>query len=348
MPRGRPSREQVYAAFNRALNDLWAVGGLPLPEEAEGIWEGVLHEETHHSTAIEGNTLVLRQVKALLEQGLAVGNKELREYLEIEGYADGARWVYAQAVRRSWDDAGDESAPLVTLTEIREIHRRVMDPAWSLFPPEHAHPDEGPGGFRHCDIQALREGLTPPPWPDVQPQLSTWLDVANGKPEDGQHFIEHLAFLHASFERIHPFRDGNGRVGRLVMNLLLVRHGAPPAILYKRHRAMYLKGLARADSGDSAPLAEIFARAVRHSVERFVLPALAGPHRLVPLASLATHDLSRLALLSAAKRDRLRAVRISDQWYSNRRWVNEYRRSRQRGRRANQLELSWSGTIYTK
>jgi Fic family protein len=340
VPRGRPSREQVYAAFNRSLSDLWAVGGLPMPMEAEGIWEGVLHEETHHSTAIEGNTLVLRQVKTLLEEGRAVGNKELREYLEIEGYADAARWVYAQAVRRSWEDRGNESATLVTLTELREVHRRVMAPVWNVFPPSGAHAQEGPGGFRRCDIQPLRPGLTPPSWSDVPPQVSDWLAAANETSPERPQTIENLAALHARLERIHPFRDGNGRVGRLILNLLLVRHGAPPAILYKSNRTMYLRALAKADSGDPGPLGEIIARAVRHSVERFLLPALAGPHRLVPLASLATPDLSRLALLSAAKRDRLRAVRISDQWYSNRRWVNEYRRSRRQGRKAQQLSLT--------
>lgn len=85
MPSGRPSRQQVIADFDRALNDLWAVGGLPSPWEAEGIWDNIWLEETHHSTAMEGNTLVLRQVKVLLDEGRAVGNKELREYLEIEG-----------------------------------------------------------------------------------------------------------------------------------------------------------------------------------------------------------------------------------------------------------------------
>lgn len=332
MPGGRPSRQQVYASLDRATSDLWAVGGLPLPVEAEGIWEGVLHEETHHSTAIEGNTLVLRQVKALLEEGRAVGNKELREYLEIEGYADAARWVYTQAIRQDWTRDG-KPPPLVNMTELREIHRLVMAPVWSRFPPEGTRPDEGPGGFRRCDIHPLRPGLALPPWSDVEPRLNDWLSRAHRPPEEGRHPIENLADLHAAFERIHPFRDGNGRVGRLVLNLFLVRHGAPPAILHQRDRARYLRGLARADGGDPGPLGELLARAVRNSIERFVLPALAGPHRLVPLTSLATSDMSRVALRSAAKRGRLRATRMSEEWYSNQKWVTEYRESRRQGQR---------------
>jgi Uncharacterized conserved protein len=67
---------------------------------------------------------------------------------------------------------------------------------------------------------------------------------------------------HAAFERIHPFIDGNGRVGRLLTNLLLVRLGYPPAIIQKRQRERYLKALAQADRSDAGPLGELIARAV--------------------------------------------------------------------------------------
>jgi hypothetical protein len=78
--RGRPSREEVLRALDRAIDDLRSVGGLPLPVEADAIWEGIWYEEAHHSTAIEGNTLVLREVERLLGEGKAVGSKELAEY----------------------------------------------------------------------------------------------------------------------------------------------------------------------------------------------------------------------------------------------------------------------------
>jgi hypothetical protein len=137
-----------------------------------------------------------------------------------------------------------------------------------------------------------------------------------------------VADLHARFERIHPFRDGNGRVGRLATNLLLVRHGFPPAVIYKRDRTRYLNALRRADRGDAGPLAELFARAVTDGIYRFLLPGLAGPHRLVPLRSLADSELSGNALAVAAKRGRLRAVRRTDQWYSTKQWVQEYKERR--------------------
>jgi cell filamentation protein, protein adenylyltransferase len=330
--RGRPTRSQVLARFDRSINDLWAVGGLPLPVEAEGIWEGIWHEETHHSTAMEGNTLVLRQVKVLLEEGRAVGNKDLREYLEIEGYGDAAKWVYANAVRRHFGE--DTGAALVTVGELRKIHKLVMEPVWSRFPDDQAQPAEGPGGFRSREIEPLRPGLPVAPWVHVRPRLDDWIAAVQAGPEEGEHFLCYLARMHAGFERLHPFRDGNGRVGRLVTNLLLVRASAPPAIINKTVRTPYLRALARADDGDPGPLSELLARAVRTSVEKHILPALAGPSRLVPLGSLETRKLSRGALLSAAKRERLQTVRLGDQYYSSRRWVQQYASSRHQGRRA--------------
>lgn len=93
--RGRPSRATVYERLRVQIGELGErLGGLPSPVEADGIWRGIWLEETHHSTAIEGNTLVLHQVEQLLAQGRAVGNKELREYVEVRGYADAANWVY--------------------------------------------------------------------------------------------------------------------------------------------------------------------------------------------------------------------------------------------------------------
>lgn len=93
----------------------------------------------------------------------------------------------------------------------------------------------------------------------------------------------------AHFEQVHPFLDGNGRTGRLALNLVLARLGYPPAIY------------------------------------RFVVPALAGPARLVPLAALVGPDISMHALRAAARRGRLEAVRGADgQWRSSRLWVDAY------------------------
>jgi fido (protein-threonine AMPylation protein) len=319
----------VLRALDQAVEDLQSVGGLPLPLEAESIWEGIWHEEAHHSTAIEGNTLVLREVERLLAEGKAVGSKELAEYLEVEGYAKAAQWVYAQAVEQSREWSGAER---INLTELRQIHRLVVEPAWLHSPPDGLHEREGPGSFRQHEIRPFTGGMTPPAFPGVPALVTDWLRDANRGPTSDQHPMVFVADVHARFEQIHPFRDGNGRVGRLATNLLLVRHGYPPAVIHKRDRTRYLNALRRADRGDPEPLAEMFARSVTDGIHRFLLPGLAGPHRLVPLRSLADGELSGNALAVAAKRGRLRAVRRTDQWYSSRQWVEEYKQRRyQRG-----------------
>ncbi len=323
--RGRPSRADILRTLDRAVEDLHRVGGLPLPLESDAIWAGIWYEEAHHSTAIEGNTLVPKEVERLLREGRAVGGKELAAYLEVEGYAKAAQWVYAQAVERPPDWSAGER---ISLTELRQIHRLVVEPAWLHSPPDALHPREGPGSFRQHDIRPFTGGMTPPPFPDVPALVSDWLRDAGRGPADGRHPMVFIADLHARFERIRPFRDGNGRVGRLTTNLLLVRHGYPPAVVYKRDRTRYLNALRRADRGDAGPLAEIFARAVTDGIYRFLLPGLAGPQRLVPLRSLADSELSGNALAVAAKRCRLQAVRQTDRWYSTKQWVEEYKEHR--------------------
>jgi Fic family protein len=368
-------------------------GGLPSPEEADGIWTDIWYQEAHHSTAIEGNTLVRRQVELLLKQGRAVGDKELHEYLEVQGYADAAKWVYGQALEPGEWSTGT----LVSLSEVRYVHQLMIEAAWKVAPPLHATDQEGPGQWRQHDIQPFSGGMEPPSWTEIHARLTDWLaevntlrrvnvqaapldpkadpprtpwldSTAQGSPRvllgtasdlqapsasastrreasgvnastqatDQGPIAEAVARLHAAFERIHPFFDGNGRVGRLLTNLMLVRLGYPPVIILKRERTRYLSALDRADHGDVGPLGELFARAILNNLNRFILPAIAGRAKLVPLEALATPELKVTTLRKAIERGRLRATRAPDgTWRSSRQWVDEYVASRSSsGRRA--------------
>ncbi|MCP3989384.1 MAG: Fic family protein [Actinomycetia bacterium] len=326
--RGRPSRELVYERLKVGITELWdRLGGLPLPAEAQDIWRGLWYEEAHHSTAIEGNTLVLKQVEALLEQGRAVGNKELAEYMEVRGYADAADWVYNQASRPT----AVSDRTIVTLAELRQIHQMAIRPVWDVAPHPQATPREQPGSFREHDIQPFPGGMTPPSWPLIPAEITEWLERANALDTANDGLVEELAGLHATFEHIHPFLDGNGRTGRLVLNLVLVRLGYPPAIVYKRDRSKYLAALRRADGGDPGALGELLARSILDNLYRFVVPAVAGPARIVPLAALENDEISAAALRTAANRGRLEATRGQDgEWRSSKNWVDEYLATRYR------------------
>ena len=301
------------------------LGGLPTPEQADAIWKDIWYHEAHSSTALEGNTLVRREVEALLNEGKAVGSKELKDYLEVSGYATAARWVYSQASGKG----GWASGRLMTLTEVRHVHRLVMTPVWEIAPHPHADDNEGPGNWRRHDINPFGGGMKPPDHTQIPALIRDWVDGLSSASRARAPIGEFLARHHAAFERIHPFLDGNGRVGRLLMNLLLVRLGYPPAIIQKRERDRYLAALDRADRDDPAPLGELIARAILDNLTRFVLPAIAGSAKLLPLEALASKDLSAIALRNAAQRSRLKAVRADDgSWRSSRQWVNEYRDSR--------------------
>jgi Fic family protein len=335
--RGRPGRASVHERLDRALAELnQRYGGLPNPKEAQAIWDDIWHQEAHHSTALEGNTLVLREVEALLDSGRAVGAKSLREYNEVRGYADAAKWVYGQALEPGeWHDGR-----LLTIGEVRQVHHTAMTPVWDVAPHPDASGREGPGDFREHDIRPFSGGMTPPSWPLVPAQTQQWVDdvCAAGRAihsgtDLGRPLVEELARLHNDFERVHPFIDGNGRTGRLILNLVLVRLGYPPVVIFKRQRDMYLTAMQRADGGDYGVLGELIARAMYDNLNRFIVPNVAGPARLVPLAALVDDEFSLAALRQAAQRGRLDALQgVDGVWRSSRKAVDAYRATKNQRR----------------
>lgn len=162
--------------------------------------------------------------------------------------------------------------------------------------------------------------------------MSSWVERVCALPtrtDRWQALPEEIAYLHGAFERIHPFLDGNGRAGRLLTNLILVRMGHPPAVILKRERDRYLDALRATDDGRVGPLGDFLARAILDTLYRFVVPAVDGPARLVPLAGLVDRDITARALRNAAERGRLKAQRGNDgQWRSSRKWVDDYKESR--------------------
>jgi len=127
--------------------------------------------------------------------------------------------------------------------------------------------------------------MTPPSWALVPAAIDEWVTVINTIParlDAGGTLPELLAEAHNHFERVHPFLDGNGRAGRLALNLVLVRLGYPPVVILKGQRAAYLRAMQQADKGDVGPLGEILARAMIDNLNRFIIPTSPGPRNSSP------------------------------------------------------------------
>lgn len=321
MPRGRPATEQLLDRVDTEVAVLRErFGGLPHSLELDHVLREIWLLETHHSTAIEGSSLSEQDVVAVVERDEARGT--LAEALEVKAYADAAGWVYETA---------PEAAPGVDLATVREVHRRVVGPVWAVFPPVTR---DSPGAFRTTGVTVgggRHVQLSSPP--SIHADMTAWAEASTQNRVS--HVIERIAERHAWFERIHPFTDGNGRVGRLLANWELVQAGYPPVVIRFQQRDRYLRGLERADRGDVKGLVELLARAVSESINRFILPRLAGDARLVPLRALAEGSpYSSDYLRQLALAGRLRAVRHGSLWLSSQAALQEYMGGRSpRGRR---------------
>jgi len=318
----RISREQLLHRLETEIADVrQRLGGLPRAEEAAEIWQHIWLEETHNSTAIEGNTLVMREVRILLEEGKAVGSKALEEYLEVQAYGTAAKWVYDQAI------SAGQSQSLARLREIRHIHSLTVKPVWDIF----TRPGGGrPGDWRSVDIAQFQSGMKPPEHCQVTALMSDFASKLSTGPPHNVSPLGWIAKRHCEFQRIHPFEDGNGRAGRLLTNLVLVRLGYPPVIVYKRDRRRYLEALAKDDRGDHWPLTELFTRAAKANLDRFVYPSIAGTARLVPLSALANKAITIEALRQAASRGRLKYIKQRGDLFSSKAWVHSYLREKRR------------------
>lgn len=322
MPAGRPSPQQILQRVtdtNEALKQ--QLGGLPTSVQAKGIWRDIWLEETHHSTALEGNTLTPRELFELVEHGLATGSKDLVYYLEVQGYAQAATWVYEQAV----EDSTTSQTPwtLLTMGHIRQIHNELAGPVWTVRPPVGAG---RPGEWRRGSVTITGSPVKPPPPGLVESRMDEWLQAVNAGPQPGQHPVEWAAVLHADFEAIHPFSDGNGRTGRLLMNYLLILAGYPPAIIYKNQRSRYISALQRAQvQKDYRGLVELVARAVLDNLNRLLLPTLATEETYLPLSALAEGTpYTSSYLRKLADQGKLHALKQGGQWVSTLRHVEAY------------------------
>ena len=187
------------------------------PAEVEAIREVFLVEHTYNSNAIEGNTLTLQET-ALVLQGITIDRKPLKDHLEAVGYKEAFQYVEELA----------KQDKQLTDFEIKSIHSLVL-----------ADRPEDKGTFRRVNVR-IAGAMTEPVQPYmIEPKIEELLEDYKNWAQT-MHVVERVALFHLRFESIHPFIDGNGRTGRLLMNLQLVKEGLPAVnIKYTDRRSYY-------------------------------------------------------------------------------------------------------------
>lgn len=201
----------------------------PLPSElVKNLSEWFAIEFTYTSNAIEGNTLSMAETAMVVEKGITVGGKTIREHLEAINHAQAIDFIKDLAQKKQSDLAIDD---------ILAIHKMVLSKI----------DDVNAGRLREVMVRVVGSTTIFPnaaKVPFLMVDFISWLQTAHDHP------VIIAALAHYKLVTIHPFVDGNGRTARLLMNLLLLQHGYPIAIIKKEKRAEYIAAIELARLSD--------------------------------------------------------------------------------------------------
>lgn len=210
---------------------------------------------TYSSNAIEGNTLTESETKVVIEDGLTIAGKSLREHFEAIGHAKAYDHVYSLLDKRISEE---------DILSLHKIFFRQIDP-------------ENAGKYRLENVIITGTDYLPPDYREVPRMMKSHIEKIN-EDEPDRHPIERAGDLHAEFEEIHPFIDGNGRIGRLLLSLMTMKKGYCPVIIPPVRRAEYISALRKANDGDMITMRNFIGsviyeemKALRRLIERLAL-----------------------------------------------------------------------------
>ena len=217
----------------------------PLPSDVlDRIGQKIRIESNYHSNAVEGNSLTLGETRSLILHGLTARGKPMRDHLDIEGHDEAVK-AMEDAVRR------DE---LLNEVFIRNLHKVLLKEPYE----NDAITSDGQPVKRRIAIGEYKTQpnnvrtstgeiyyFTPPD--QVKPAMGDLIDWYRRQEDEGEHPIVIAATFHYQFIRIHPFDDGNGRMARLLMNMILIKHGYTVAVVPVEERDQYIGMLEQAD-----------------------------------------------------------------------------------------------------
>lgn len=224
----------------------------PLPPSAVRNLEQFYRVEwTYNSNAIEGNTLTLLETKIVLEHGLTIGGKKLREHFEIINHAEAIDYL------QDLVQQGQELTPYI----IKSLHQLVLK-----------NIADDAGSYRMVNVRISGSQHVPPHYtllPEQMEQLMEWYQ----EQKESMHPVRLAAAFHFKFVYIHPFSDGNGRTARLLMNFILMMNGYPPAIVKAEDsaRLRYYETLEEASiKGHLQPFEQLIMDCTAESLQAYI------------------------------------------------------------------------------
>jgi len=295
-------KPKIYA---RILSKKKALDNLrPLPPQlVKKLWEQMQIEFTYNSNAIEGNTLSLRETQLVIQEGITIRGKSLREHLEARNHPDTIDYVEKLAQKET----------TIKQDDILKVHALLM----------RGIDDQNAGKYRTGQVRVTGATFMPPPAEKTQAMISELLQTLSQNPDELRP-IELAAFFHHKLVYIHPFLDGNGRTARLIMNAILMRNEYPFTVLLKVDRPKYLRALNEADNGNLVPFANFVANSVERSLDIYLLTfeKEAEILTLAEASKLTPYTQEYLSLL--ARKGNIGAFKLRRNWVITKKALNEY------------------------
>ena len=220
----------------------------PIPSYVlKSIKDSLSIEWTYNSNSIEGNTLTLQETKMVIKDGFTIKGKSLREHFEVVNHQEAIEFVESLA----------SNEYVLNKLDILSIHHLVLQKIEKDFA----------GKYRTSGVRISGANFVPPNALKVDEFVSELIDFANDSEVD---ILIRSAIFHHRFAWIHPFFDGNGRTARLLLNLILMKSGFPPAIILKNDRKKYYDALNQANNQDYSKLVLLILQAVERTLDIYL------------------------------------------------------------------------------
>jgi Fic family protein len=276
------------------------------PEALAKLREQFTIEYTYHTNVIEGNTLTLRETQLVIQEGITVKGKPLRYHLEAINHPKAVKFI--ERLAKKLKSIGEQ--------DILYLHGITMK----------GIEEAEPGAYRRGQVAITGSRYRPPPPYEAPLMMADYVDWLSDNPEELRP-VELAALAHFRLVHIHPFVDGNGRVARLLMNLILLRHGYPIAYVRREERGRYYNALERAHFGNQKPFVNFIGRCVEQSLDIYLaaIETTTPDTALIPLPEAAKGtplSVEYWGLL--ARKGRIDAVKQGGRWYVRRETLHRY------------------------